>query len=211
MKNYDAIIFDMDGTLWDARAQVTKGWNLVYEEYTGKPGWLTVENFASHFGATLYDLVRIAFPGIPEEEIDPINTRCQISQAKVLRQEPGILYPGVMEVIPKLAEKYDLYILSNCATDYIECLVESYGLEQYFKDWMCFMDTFEPKHVNLKILCEKHGLKNPIYVGDTQGDADACAKAGVPIIFAAYGLGQVEAPEARIDQFSDLLEVLDVQ
>lgn len=211
MKNYDALIFDMDGTLWDAREQVTKGWNLAYEAYTGKPGWLTMENFACHFGATLYDLVRIAFPGVAEEEIDGINNLCQASQTKVLRQEPGVLYPGVLELIPKLAEHYDLYIVSNCAHNYIDCLAEGYDLRRYFKGWMCFEDTYQPKDVNLRLLCEKYGLQKPVYVGDTQGDADACEKAGVPMIFASYGLGKVASPMAQIDAFADLLEVLDVQ
>lgn len=210
MKNYDALIFDMDGTLWDAREQVTKGWNLAYEAYTGKPGWLTMENFACHFGATLYDLVRIAFPGVAEEEIDGINNLCQASQTKVLRQEPGVLYPGVLELIPKLAEHYDLYIVSNCGAGYIEAMLEGTGLGRYFQGWMCYADTLSPKGVTIQALMKRYGLTHSLYVGDIQGDADACKQAGIDIIYAAYGLGSIKDGDyaAKINTFSDLLEVL---
>ncbi|MFR7899958.1 MAG: hypothetical protein ACLU6Y_09110 [Ruminococcus sp.] len=32
-------------------------------------------------------------------------------------------------------------------------------------------------------------LKDPVYVGDTLGDFNACRKADIPFIFAEYGFG----------------------
>lgn len=43
--SYDAIVFDIDGTLWDARESITAGWNLAIEELTGVPGTLESETF----------------------------------------------------------------------------------------------------------------------------------------------------------------------
>ena len=51
---------------------------------------------------------------------------------------------------------------------------------------------------------ERNGLKDPVYVGDTQGDADACAEAGISFIFAEYGFGNVPDADMRIRRFSDL-------
>ena len=57
------------------------------------------------------------------------------------------------------------------------------------------------------ILMEKNGLKSPVYVGDTQGDADACKAAGIPFIFAEYGFGDVPDAATRIQRFSDLEKI----
>ena len=55
-------------------------------------------------------------------------------------------------------------------------------------------------------MVEKHGLKNPVYVGDTALDAKSAAQAGVPFIHANYGFGQVEdAPQ--LEALADLPEL----
>lgn len=208
MQSWDAIIFDIDGTLWDARDRVTEGWNRAYTAYTGKPGWLTVENFASHFGATIEHLIRIAFPGISDEEIWTVYDLCSRYQQEAIREQPGRLYPGVKETLIKLSKQYRLFILSNCTCDYIDGLLDSHQLRPYFEGWICYGDTHQPKEVNMGILCKRFGLKHPVYVGDIQADADSCEKAGVPIIYASYGLGTIANPVATLVQFSDLLQIL---
>ena len=52
-----------------------------------------------------------------------------------------------------------------------------------------------------------HNITSAIYVGDTQGDLDACREAGIPFIFAGFGLGQPESWNHRVDRFEDLLEL----
>ena len=47
-----------------------------------------------------------------------------------------------------------------------------------------------------------------VYVGDTQGDADSAAVAGIPFIYASYGFGNVKKYDYSIEKFSDLLDIL---
>ena len=94
--------------------------------------------------------------------------------------------------------------MSNCQCGYIEVTVRSGGLESCIRDHLCFGETQVPKGQTLLLLMERNGLKAPVYVGDTQGDADACREAGIPFIFAEYGFGDVPDAEMRIRSFSDL-------
>ena len=55
---------------------------------------------------------------------------------------------------------------------------------------------------------KKNFLENPVYVGDTKGDAEACMEAGIPMVYAAYGFGRVEHPYAAIRKFEDLITFL---
>ena len=54
---------------------------------------------------------------------------------------------------------------------------------------------------------ERNGIESAVYVGDTQGDADACKKAGVPMIYAAYGFGDVKGDYVTIHSFDELLRL----
>ena len=60
------------------------------------------------------------------------------------------------------------------------------------------------KGANIRLVMERNGVTKAVYVGDTQGDADAAAKAGVPFIFAEYGFGMVNAAAARIASLPEL-------
>ena len=67
------------------------------------------------------------------------------------------------------------------------------------------------KAQNIRLICERNGLKAPVYVGDTVWDAEACEEAGVPFIYAAYGLGELTDTTRAcrvIRSFPELLELI---
>ena len=47
----------------------------------------------------------------------------------------------------------------------------------------------------------EHGITDAVYIGDTQGDADACKEADVPFVFAEYGFGSVKEADNTIRHF----------
>ena len=61
-----------------------------------------------------------------------------------------------------------------------------------------------------RLITERNQLKKPVYVGDTQGDFEACQKAEVPFIWAAYGFGRPDSNDyyAKIESFTELEELL---
>lgn len=54
---------------------------------------------------------------------------------------------------------------------------------------------------------KRNGLKNPIYVGDTQGDCDAVHEAKIPFVYARYGFGNATEYEYVIDSFEELMTI----
>ena len=63
-------------------------------------------------------------------------------------------------------------------------------------------------YVHVQLTMDENN-KLTVYVGDTQGDADACAKAGIPMIWVSYGFGQVKEPWAAVDRFDALPALTD--
>lgn len=205
-----SLIFDIDGTLWDARESITRAWNVAIGELTGTPGTLDAPGLGAQFGKSMDDLYAYVFPGLDAHKRRQWGEYCVARENEELALHPGDVYPGVAETLEALSRRYPLYIVSNCGAGYIEAMLEGTGLGRYFQGWMCYADTFSPKGVTIQALMKRYGLTRSLYVGDIQGDADACKQAGIDIIYAAYGLGSIKDGDyaAKINTFSDLLEVL---
>ena len=154
------------------------------------------------------DIAAMLLPDAPKEEQRSFGDVCFREENTWLETEPGILYPGVEETLAQLEQRYPLYIVSNCQCGYIEVMLKTTGLGRYFSGHLCYGDTGEGKGKNLVTLCKRCGLTDPVYVGDTQGDADACREAGLPMIYAAYGLGKVSQAWKTIGHFSELLDLV---
>lgn len=204
----DAIIFDVDGTLWDSRIPVAHSWNHSIERYTGKPSRYTPEYLGQYFGCTMDVISQVLLPDCSPEERLRLGERIFAEENDWLATEPGTVYPGVGDTLEQLCQKYPLYIVSNCQDGYIEVMLETTGFGRFFADHLCYGDTGEGKDKNLVTLCRRYGLEDAVYVGDTQGDAEACARAGLPMIYAAYGLGEVKNPWKTIHHFPELLELV---
>ena len=204
----DSIIFDVDGTLWDATEAVSISWTQAVKKYASREFIIRTADLKRVFGRVMTEIADTLFSPLPKEERLPLLLHCYDEQEIYLRSHHWPLYEGASETIRKLAEKYPLYIVSNCQLGYIETLLETTGVEPYFQDHLCFGETNAPKSETLARLIQKNNLKSPVYIGDTQGDADACFEAGVPFIFAEYGFGDVPDAKVRINKINDLEKIL---
>ena len=203
----DSIIFDVDGTIWDSTESVAASWNKAIRESSDLDLTLEPVSLSRVFGKTMTEIANALFPALETDKRMKLLDICFDEENRYLEDHPGILYPGVAETIKSLALKYPLYIVSNCQCGYIEVMLRTTGLEPYIKDHLCFGETQVSKGETILMLMEKNGLKSPVYVGDTQGDADSCKTAGIPFIFAEYGFGNVPDAGNRIHTFSELADM----
>ena len=72
-----AIIFDLDGTLWDATEQMLPAWNRVLKRYTSRQP-MTLEEVRSYMGKTVEEIAAAALPTVPEEQRVAIFNQCCI-------------------------------------------------------------------------------------------------------------------------------------
>ena len=203
-----AIIFDLDGTLWDATEQMLPAWNRVLKRYTSRQP-MTLEEVRSYMGKTVEEIAAAALPTVPEEQRVAIFNQCCIEELPWLTEHPGTIYPQVPQVLRQLAQNHPLYIVSNCQDGYIQTFLQVSGLGDCFVDFTCSGMTGLGKGSNIRLLMEKHQITRAVYVGDTQGDYNACQKAQVPFIHASYGMGPVEQPGPCINCFAELPAALE--
>jgi len=205
-----ALIFDIDGTLWDTRSIVARGYNVELERM-GRPDlYLTAEFLTSLFGKTAREIADVIFADYPAGERLGLIFNCMETERVVLREDPcRVGYPGVKETLTALKERYRLFVVSNCECGYPEIMMQKLGLEDLFEGHLCHGDTNLPKGDTIRILMDRFGLADAVYIGDTQGDLEASRKAGIPFVFCTYGFGTPTEWDAKIDAFTELPEILE--
>lgn len=208
-KEFDALIFDLDGTLWDSTATVAKAWQSAKGEFEYVKEDISAETVAGIAGMAYDAIFTHLFPYLEQERLAPFKKRCSELEIAVINEEGGNLYPGVKTLIPRLAERYKLFIVSNCQNGYIELFLKHSGLEKCFTGHACYGTKTQPKAENIRDIVRDFALKNAAYIGDTTGDANSAAQAGLPFLFVSYGFGKVEGKQiASFDSFAELTESL---
>lgn len=207
--DYDGIIFDLDGTLWDATVVNKLAWDKAYEESGYGTSRVTDEEFQSCMGMLIPDIARKIHPELTEEEITAYVDRSIELEHHMLRERGGILYDGFYEVLESLSKRHRLCVVSNCQAGYIEIFMKAHNAGQYFVDFECPGNTGLLKADNIKLVAERNGFKNPVYIGDTSGDMNSAHEAGLPFIWAAYGFGQdLKGYEYKINSLRELTGIL---
>ena len=199
-----AILFDLDGTLWDSTQSVCDIWNIVIERERGVPSRLTRQNICDLMGKTMADIAAALFPELPLPERTALMDLCGLAENDYLREKGAILYDRLEETLKTLAADHALFIVSNCQDGYVQAFLEAHRLGEYFTDIEMYGRTGLAKWDNIRLLMERNGLTRAVYVGDTAGDQKAAKLAGIPFIHAAYGFGTADDPDGVIGSFSEL-------
>lgn len=201
---FDSIIFDMDGTLWDAVGTYTKAWNIYLNE-NGFEQQLTKEHLDTLMGLEEETYLEKAIPFIPKEKRSIVYKKVINLQYNLIEKEGGKIYPGVVEGLEKLSHQYKLFIVSNCPEFTIDYFIKWSKIKEFIADSIAHGSNFNPKFENILLLKQKHNLLNPVYVGDTDSDRKQSKKADIPFVFMEYGFGKTTKYFKKYYKFSELV------
>lgn len=197
------IIFDLDGTLWNAAAPITECWNKILAKHKIDLR-LTTKDLMNQMGKVLEDIADDLLPDIEQEKRYSILRECCEYENEYLALYGATLYNGVEEVFKELSENYSVYIVSNCQKGYIETFMKYYDLEKYVSDTENAGNTGLLKANNIKLVMDRNRLDKAFYVGDTLGDMKSTDKAGAEFIHAAYGFGTVPKDRYAVSDIKEL-------
>jgi phosphoglycolate phosphatase len=200
-----ALIFDLDGTLWNACQTIAEAWEKVRQQFQVDRSPITKKDVESICGLTTDQVFKIIFPN--DYNNQKLIDQCLSDQRDLLNIKGGELYPNVLEGIKALRLVKNLYIVSNCQTGYIETFIKVNNLEEVILDWACYGDIFAPKAENIKRLMTRNNITKEIYIGDTQGDKDAAKANDLPFVYCSYGFGTVDGSDYNISDFSEIKDI----
>jgi phosphoglycolate phosphatase len=202
----DSILFDLDGTLWNATKVITDSWNEILKI---KGYHVTSEQVQGVMGLQLPEIGRRFMPDLNEAERSELMDRCCDYECDRIRLYGGRLFDGMEQTLKTLSRKIPLCIVSNCQPGYIEAFLDFHKLSHYFKDFQCAGDDGLHKGENIKKVMIRNGFTRSVYLGDTQGDRDAAEIASIPFIFAAYGFGKVSDYACAINKPEELINIIE--
>ena len=204
--DYDALIFDLDGTLWDAAAASTHGWNIALGKL-GASTRVTVDDIRSVSGRPFDQCVAALLP-----ELYPLDDATvefiDDHERSGIEEMGGSIYDGVADGLRRLSQHYRLFLVSNCPDWYLDAFFDFSGLRECFAGWDCHGRSGLHKSTMLSRLAEEHHLGPAAYVGDTQGDREAAEAAGMDFVYVSYGFGEISEPDMSFASFGDLVDGL---
>ena len=203
----ESIIFDVDGTLWDSRALLAEAYNEQLAQEGLSRIHVTAEKLRPLFGKTMTMLADGLFgEEIPAPERYALMDRCILRMDDHLERfaGPQIGYPELRQTMEHLAKNHRLFIVSNGQKGYPQLAAKKLGLGDLISGYLSFGDTGTSKGQTILRLMKEEKIESAVYVGDTQGDLEACQEANIPFIWTKFGFGEPESYYAAVETFADL-------
>lgn len=202
--NNDAIVFDLDGTLWNASVASAKGYSMALAKLDIDKK-ITPKQIEGVSGKPNEECIKILLPGLIGK-YPALPDQLDKYEIGIIKSEGGKFYDGVIEGIPKLASEYKLFIVSNCQAWYLDLFLELSNLKKYLIGFDCNGTSGQPKNEMLLNIKSNYSLNNPVYIGDTAGDENAANLANMEFIHVSYGFGKTKNETKKFDSFTTLLD-----
>ncbi|MDD3118097.1 MAG: HAD-IA family hydrolase, partial [Victivallales bacterium] len=204
------LIFDLDGTLVDSRADLCTGVNLMRREFGLPP--LPPEQVGGYLGNGTVALCERSLAGTGVDPVTALPLMKHYYSVHLLDQTR--LYPGVAETLRRVdAAGWRLAVVSNKLETPCRDILDGLGVGALFPV-ICGGDSgfgLKPAPEPLFHVLETLQVapEESYMVGDNYTDLAAGRAAGVGRIFAAYGFGAPhgETCDRQIQSFSELTTI----
>lgn len=207
------ILFDLDGTLLDTLGDLTDATNYALNYY-GYPG-RTTEEIRHVVGNGAENQIRKSLPeDTPENRIRSVLSTYKIYYNEHCRIRTGP-YPGILEAMEKIGEKYPMAIVSNKPDKTVKQLCREYFGSVYAlgESEGC---PRKPAPDMVYQAMAAIGAGKCIYVGDSEVDILTARNAKVPCVSVLWGFRDREMLEqaggsdfcAGPEQLPDLIDSL---
>lgn len=190
---YNAVLFDLDGTLTDSFQGITRSVEYALNRMNIEVN--SREDLRKFIGPTLrYSFAE--FYGMSGEELDKAVNFYR-SRYKDLGWKENALYPDTENMLKRLYEKgYKIFIASSKPKIFVQRILEHFKIDKYFVD-ICGSDLvggLQEKDEIMEYVIKNNNLdpNKTVMVGDRLFDAQGAINNKTHFIGALYGFGSYE-------------------
>lgn len=186
-----AVLFDLDGTLIDSRADLATGVNLTRRDLGLAP--LAPERIAGYVGEGVRKLLTRALPECPERLEQALEFNARHYRAHLLDQTR--LYPGTLEALERLSQGgWRLAVVTNKPGTFTEPILAGLGVARFLSAVVGGGpgSPLKPDPAPLLRALEACGAAaaGSWMVGDHFTDLEAGRRAGMQRCFCRFGFGE---------------------
>lgn len=202
MKNYKAVLFDLDGTLLDTSAGVIDCIKLTIEQLNLKP--LSMEDILKFIGPPLQN----SFKDICNLSDDMVDLAVKTFRSLYVGDNlfNVKIYDGIFQTLKYLQSKgVKIAVATYKQESFAKNLLEHTGIAKYCN----YIYGSDPKGLLTKadivekcILSFNEDKSNVVLIGDSQFDAIGSKNANVDFIAVTYGFGFKSKKD--VDEFSNV-------
>ncbi len=199
------IVFDLDGTLVDTRADLAEATNVLLAELGGAPVDEALIGSLVGQGVGVWLAQALAACGVTPFPPDAVERFAAIYSRRLLVHTRP--YDGIPEALEQAAAAAPLAVLTNKMRRATVQILEGLGLSRFFTEVGGVDGLYPPKPAPDGLLAlMRHAGATPagtLLVGDSPVDLQTARNAGARICVARYGFGYVEAPPGDLagDEF----------
>jgi len=179
------LIFDLDGTLFEAKPVVFKADYALLDDLGLPP--VDEETLVRAAGRGIYEFLAAILP--EGFDIDAAWVRYIEIVCDVIK-DCGALFPGAAEALERLHKAgHEIVICSNSPEKYTKTVLEHTNITAFVTRFVCAEDYGTKAAAVYSLL--KPGAA-AVVIGDTHGDITAAMANELPSIAAMYGYGNKE-------------------
>ncbi|MDQ8739185.1 HAD hydrolase-like protein [Paenibacillus sp. LHD-38] len=215
----EAVIFDMDGTLFETDTLLVPVHHRVFETLREERLYMQetppVERLLSCLGMLLEDIWRQVMPDSTEAARKRADDLLLQYELEGLAGGEGELYPHVKETLRELKSRgVKLFVASNGLEDYVKGVARYKGIDELFDGLYSAGEYATSSKVDLVArLLQDHGIQSAWMVGDRSSDVEAGKGNGLQTIgcaYATYGrAAELDGADVLISDFRELTGLLE--
>ena len=204
---YEMIIFDIDGTLWEATEITMIAANTIADEYKEIPK-VSIEDIYKVMGLGKRDIAQILMPNVElSKAMGYVDLQTKLA-IDLINKNGAHIYENVSSVIKYLSKKYKLGIITNNFDDYVKLFLEKSNLKSFFIDYIGNASYGISKKEAIEKMMSRNNVSLACYIGDIKKDMQAAYDANIDFIHAKYGFEPNLECEKFINDISELKEML---
>lgn len=211
MAKYQAVLFDLDGTLIDTNHLIVQSFLHTLEVHT--PGQYTEKDILAIMGEPLLEQMK-RFDQKQAEKMVETYQQFNVTKHDELVRE----FPKVRETVQALSDAgFKLGVVTNKRRKVVEMGLRRYGLDRWMKTVICAGEGIPPKpepDMIQKALSDLQvSPESALMVGDTRFDVLAGKRAGVDQVGVGWSLHPEQlkelSPTYFIEEMNQLLEIVE--
>lgn len=213
----DAMIFDMDGTLFQTETLLLPAYHATFDQlrqegiYQGDTP--PDELMLGCLGMLLEQIWETVLPDASPELRKRADELFIHYEVEYLNKGFGQLYPGVEKTLKQLKEEgIRLFVASNGLEDYVRGVAKIKGIAPLFEELYSAGEHRTRTKVDLvAILLKRHNVHSAWMVGDRSSDVEAGLSNGLTVVGCEYagfgGSSELDGATVRIGAFAELLQL----